>query len=157
MLLYGSATTSTGGVKWDPIQGQAELDAEGGASFCADYFFPKDAPGKEGVTAVALCDQQSGWLAGHVVDSKGSGTQQAVEHVLRDLRRTGHHGMIVVKTDQEAAIIDLLRAVAQQRGESRTVFETPARSDSKGKGAAVTAVQSIDEMVRTLSVDLEER
>ena len=26
---------------------QTELDAEGGASICADYFFPKDAPGKE--------------------------------------------------------------------------------------------------------------
>ena len=55
-----------------PFQAQAELDAEGGASICADNFFPKDAPGNEGVTAVALCDQQSGWLAAHVVDNKGS-------------------------------------------------------------------------------------
>ena len=69
----------------------------------------------------------------------------------------GHHGKIVVETDQEAAIVDLLRTVAQQRGESRTVFETAARSDSKGNGAAEKAVQSIEEMVRTLMVDLEDR
>ena len=50
-----------------PLQTDAELDAESGALICADYFFPRDAPGKEGVTAVARCDQQSGWLAGHVV------------------------------------------------------------------------------------------
>jgi hypothetical protein len=75
-------------------QAQAELDAERGASICADYFFPRDAPGKEGVTAVALCDRQTGWLAGHVVSSKGSGTQEAVGQVLRDLRRMGHHGKI---------------------------------------------------------------
>ena len=102
-----------------PLQAQAELDAEGGASICAEYFFPKDAPGKEGVTAVALCDQQSGWLAAHVVDNEGSGTKKAVDQILRDLRRMGHHGKIVVKTDQESAIIDLLRVVAQQRGEAR--------------------------------------
>jgi hypothetical protein len=94
-----------------PLQAQAELDAENGASICADYFFPKDAPGKEGVTAVALCDQQSGWLAAHVVDNKGSGTRKGVDQILRDLRRMGHHGKVVVKTDQEAAIIDLLRGL----------------------------------------------
>ena len=69
----------------------------------------------------------------------------------------GHHGEIVVKTDQEAAIIDLLRVVAQQRGEARTIFTTAARSDSKGNGPAEESVQSTEEMVRTLMVDLEER
>ena len=76
---------------------------------------------------------------------------------MRDLRRMGHHGKIVVKTDQESAIIDLLRTVAKERGEARTVFETAARSDSKGNGEAEKAVQSIEEMLRTLMVDLEER
>ena len=91
---------------------------------------------------MALCDQQSGWLAAHVVDNEGSETRKAVEHILRDLRRMGHHGKIVVKTDQEAAIIDLIRVVAQQRGEARTIFTTAARSDSKGNGPAEKAVQS---------------
>ena len=57
--------------KEGPLQSQADLDAAGGESICADYFIPKDAPGKEGVTAVALCDRQTGWLAGHVVSSNG--------------------------------------------------------------------------------------
>ena len=30
-----------------PLQAQAELDAESGASICADYFFPEDAPGRK--------------------------------------------------------------------------------------------------------------
>ena len=62
-----------------------------------------------------------------------------------------------MKTDQEAAIIDLLRVVAQQRGEARTIFTTAARSDSKGNGPAEKAVQSVEEMVRTLMVDQEAR
>lgn len=104
-----------------PLQAQAELDAEGGASICADYFFSRDAPGKEGVTAVAICDRQTGWLAGHVVSNKGSGTQEAVEQILRDPRRMGHHGKVVVKADQEAAIVDLLQAVAKERRVSHNV------------------------------------
>ena len=63
----------------------------------------------------------------------------------------------MVNTGQESAIIDLLRTVAKERGEARTVFETAARIDSKGNGEAEKAVQSIEEMVRTLMVDLEER
>ena len=62
-----------------------------------------------------------------------------------------------MKTDQKAAIMDLLRIVAKERGDARTVFETAARSDSKGNGEAEHSVQSIEEMVRTLMVDLEER
>ena len=41
--------------------------------------------------------------------------------------------------------MDPLRTPAQQRGESRTVFETAARSDSKGNGAAKMAMQIIEE------------
>ena len=92
-----------------------------------------------------------------MVSSKGSATQETVEQVLRDLRRMGHHGKIVVKIDQESAIIDLLRTVAKEQGEARTVFETVARSDSKGNGEAEKAVQSIEEMVHTLLLDLDER
>ena len=55
----------------------------------------------------------------------------------------------MVKTDQESAIRDLLPTVARARGEAHTVFETAARSDSKGNGEAEKAVQSIEEMVRT--------
>ena len=88
----------------------------------------------------------------------GSGTQESVEQVLRDLRRMGHHGNIVVRTDQESAIIDLLRTVAKERGEARTIFETAAGSESRGNGVAEQkAVNSIEDMVRALMVDLEER
>ena len=49
----------------------ADLEAANGASICADYFFPKDKPGDKGVTAIAICDTASQYLAAHVVDVKG--------------------------------------------------------------------------------------
>ena len=57
---------------------QAELDEANGASICADYFFPRDGPGVDGVTAFAMCDRKSHFLAGHVVDSKGASAEHAL-------------------------------------------------------------------------------
>ena len=68
----------------------ADLEAANGASICADYFFPRDKPGDKGITAIAICDIASQYLAGHVVDSKGASDEHAVGQVLRDLRRMGH-------------------------------------------------------------------
>ena len=59
--------------------------------------------------------------------------------------------------DQESSITDLFKAVAKERGDARTVLAHAARSDSKGNGQAEKAVQSIEEMVRTLMIDLEQR
>ena len=69
----------------------------------------------------------------------------------------GHYGSLRVRTDQESSIVDLFKAVAKERGDSPTVLETAARSDSKGNGEAEKAVQTIEGMVRTLMIDLEER
>ena len=99
----------------------------------------------------------SQFLAGHVVDSKGASAEHIVQQVLKDLRKMGHYGDIKVRMDQESSLSDLFRAVARQRGSSRTVITHAARSDSKGNGQAEKAVQSIEEMLRTLFIDLEQR
>ena len=83
---------------------------------CADYFFPKDAPGhKQGVTAFAVMDRASKFLAGHVVEAKGAGPHNAVSQVLTYLRNTGHFDKVVIRTDQEASIMDLLKSVAKRK------------------------------------------
>ena len=134
----------------------SELEAANGSSSCADYFFPKDKPGYTGVTALAICDTESQFLAGHVVDAKGASVGHAIVQIMRDLRKMGHYGSLRVKTDQESSIADLFRAVAKERGDARTVLEHAAQSDSKGNGQAEKAVQSIEEMVSTLLIDREQ-
>ena len=69
----------------------------------------------------------------------------------------GHYGDVKVRMDQESALSDLFRAVGRARGSARTVLTHAARSDSKGNGQAEKAVQSVEEMVRTLMIDLESR
>jgi len=135
---------------------QDELDAAN-AHVSADYFFPKDAPGHKGVTAIAIRDRATKFLTGHVVEQKGAGQQGAVSQVLKDLRKMGYHDKVVIRTDQEASIVDLFKRLAMDRGASKTILETAPRSDSKANCEAENAVQSIDQMVRTLTVDLTER
>ena len=84
-----------------------DVDTSGGASICADYFFPRDRPGEEKVTALAVCDFASQFLAGHIVESKGASAENVVKQVLKDLRKMGHHGDIKVGMDQESSISDL--------------------------------------------------
>ena len=48
-----------------------DINTEGKESICADYFFPRDGPGEEKVTALAVCDFASQFLAAHLVDSNG--------------------------------------------------------------------------------------
>ena len=66
-----------------------DLEAANSASICADYFFPKDKPGDKGVTAIAICDTASQYLAAHIVDVKGASAEHAAKQVLRDLRAWG--------------------------------------------------------------------
>ena len=127
---------------------QHGLDAAN-AHISADYFFPKDAPGHKGVTAIAVRDRETKLLAGHVVEQKGAGQQGAVSQLLKDLREMGHHDRIVIRTDQEASSIDNFKRVAKDRGASKTILETAPRSDTKANGEAESAVQSIEQMVRT--------
>ena len=74
------------------------------SSICADYFFPRDRPGAESITALAMCDVASQFRAAHVVDSKGASARHAVKQVLRDLRKMGHYGDMKVRMDQESSL-----------------------------------------------------
>ena len=87
----------------------------------------------------------------------GASAEHAAKQVLRELRTMGHYGRLRVNMDQESSLTDVFKAVARDRGDARTVITHAARSDSKGNGQAEKAVQSIEEMVRTLMIDLESR
>ena len=73
------------------------------------------------MTAIAVRDRATKLLAGHVVEQKGAGQQGAVGQLLKDLRQMCHHDKIVIRTDQEASIIDLFKRVAKDRGTSKTI------------------------------------
>ena len=53
--------------------------------------------------------------------------------MVRDIERMGHHGRIVLRSDQEPALVDLANHVARLRGDAATVLEhSPKDSQSNG-------------------------
>ena len=67
--------TSTDGAKADPYKHKQPWMRKEEHQLVRITSSLEMLPGRNGVTSVALCDRQTGWLAGHVVSSKGSGTQ----------------------------------------------------------------------------------
>ena len=63
----------------------------------------------------------------------------------------------MVRSDQEAALRSLVSEVARLRGDAVTIPEHPAVGDSQGNGFVGRAVRTVEEMVRTLKLDLETR
>ena len=127
------------------------------AEVVLDYCFMRDLEGEEAVPVLVIKDRWSKLLSVHVVPSKGAGCEWVVQQVKRDLQRMGHHGRLILKSDQEAAIVDLLNEVTRARGDVPTVVENSAVGDSQGNGFIERGVRSVEEMVRTLKFDLEER
>ena len=77
-----------------------------------DYCFPRDAIGGESVVVLVARDRETKMTTAHVVPAKGADIEWIAEQVCRDLLKFGHHGDLVLKSDQEPAITELLREVA---------------------------------------------
>eukprot|EP00974_Lingulodinium_polyedra_P083072 8045278-Lingulodinium_polyedra.AAC.1 len=64
---------------------------------------------------------------------KGASTEEAVERALQGIHDLGHRGPLVVKTDNEPALISLREELLAQLPEGALPQEPPAReSESNG-------------------------
>jgi len=95
-------------------------------------------------------------LVAHVVPMKGADHEWVVRQISRDLMKMGHHGKVILRTDQEPALLDLMREVAKER-DAETILEESPVGDSKGNGFAERAVQQVEEMLRVHKLALETR
>ena len=99
-----------------------------------DYCFPRNEVGGETVPVLVGRVSDSKALLGHVVPAKGAGVEWTVKQIIKDLQKMGLHGTVVLKSDQEPAIVDLMKSVAKERGEARTLIEHSPVADSQGNG-----------------------
>ena len=79
------------------------------------------------------------------------------EQVCRDLQKFGIRGDVVFKTDQEPALVDLVKQICALRPSSRSCLTHSGVGDSKGNGLAERAVQSLEEMIRVHKLTFESR
>ena len=85
---------------------------------------------------------------------KGVGGGYAFKQYLRDIRKHGYHHKVLIRSDGEHAMGDLLKKVSELRA-SETVLETSPAGDSRANGRAERAVQAIEKQVRVLKLAVE--
>ena len=103
----------------------------------------------------SLC--RSVWL--YAVETKVSMDEWMIQQVCDDLETIGFKNeRLVLKTDQEPAIVDVMKEIQKTREcEYGTAIDNSRVGDYDSNGAIENAVGSIEGVVRTLRVALEER
>ena len=85
-----------------------------------DYCSMRDQPGMESAKILVSKDRAFLMVSAHVVPLKGAVLDWVIQQCARDLERLGHYGQVTWKADQEPAIVDVLRDVANLRGSRGT-------------------------------------
>ena len=93
-------------------------------------------------------------VSAHMVPVKGAVIDRVIQQCARDLERLGHYGQITLKSDQEPAIVDVLREIANFRGSRGTLLEHSPVADSQSNGFIERGIRSVEEMTRVILLDL---
>ena len=96
-------------------------------------------------------------VSAHVVPLKGAVLDWVIQQCARDLERLGHYGQVTLKSDQEAAFVDVLRKIANLRGSLGTLLEHSPIADSQSNGLIERGIRSVEDMTRVLLFDLSRR
>ena len=113
--------------------------------------------GGDWIPVLVSRDRATKILRSHVVPPKGADIDWVVKQCLRDLELLGHYGTVTLRSDQEDALVALLREIADGRPEERTILENNFVADSRANGFIERAVRGTEEMVRVIKLDLEKR
>ena len=106
-------------------------------------------------TVLVTKDRKSSGICANVVPRKGVGGGFIVKQYDRDVKKLGHHHKILIRSDAEPAIKDLLTKAAEVRAPETVLDNTPA-GDSKANGRAERAVQAMEKQTRVLKIATEE-
>ena len=108
---------------------------------CGSRLLLLNVGGGDYVPVIVMKDYDTRLLAAHVVLVKGADIEWASKQLVRRL---------VIRSDQEPALVNLLEEAAKMRGDSTTVLEHSLVGDSQGNGFIERGVRTIEEMVRTI-------
>ena len=78
-----------------------------------DYAFVRKEEEQELATILVMKDRESKAVITNLVQSKGRGFDDTVQRVVTNVRRLGHRGRLIIKTDGENALMDLREAVME--------------------------------------------
>eukprot|EP00969_Alexandrium_andersonii_P193203 8533256-Alexandrium_andersonii.AAC.1 len=83
-----------------------------------DYCFLSKDTSQASLTVLVVKDRDSRAILAHPVLCKGRLHSDTVDQAAESIRRLGHRGRVLLKTDNEPALIDLKQGVADRLAES---------------------------------------
>ena len=101
-------------------------------------------------------DQRTSRRFATLATNKQSNNRATIEQITLCLRRMGHRGSVEIQIDGEPSLVELMTSVAAQRDVPTLLRRSPAY-DSQANGRVERCVRSIEEISRTLKLDLEQR
>ena len=129
--------------------------------FHMDFMFlgPKEVAGQT-LACMVVREAETRMTMAAAVPYKTTGTYIS-ERIVAFLHETGClHGDIIVRSDQEPAVMSIIEEVGKiraQRGGGRFVVENSPVGSSQSNGVAEKAIQSVQGQVRVLKLALEKR
>ena len=81
-----------------------------------DCSFMRDQPEMESAKMLVRKDRAIRMVSAHVVPLKEAVIDWVIQQCARELERLGLYGQITLKSDQEPAIVDVLKEIANLRG-----------------------------------------
>ena len=125
-----------------------------------DYMNPKSEDGKDrGIDSLPILvgiDRRHKYHSATMVPNKGCNAH-AIRSVVREIDLAGYNRLII-KSDQEPAILDLLRAAKRERAEDIEIQpeESPV-GEHQSNGDIERAVQAVEGQIRCMILSLESR
>ena len=120
-----------------------------------DDAFLRESESDETMAILVMKDRDTKMVFADVVEIKGRGLEGTVENVVRNIAWLGHKKVILC-TDQEPAILDLINGIIEVRQEP-TIPQNSQVGESQANGLVERAVRSVKDQVRTLRLALQKR
>ena len=121
-----------------------------------DYAFVRREGETERATVLLLKDRRSRAMRAWVMQHKGASTEEAVDRGLKGIIDFGHRGAILVKTDNEPALIALRDALLARLPEGAAPVLVPVR-ESESNGAIENGVKMFKGLLRVHLAALERK
>jgi len=145
------------GKNWAHYKAKEEEEESRSPELCLDYCFLRDRVGGPSLPVLVGKDRGSGAIVAHAVPEKGAGLQWTAKQLCRDLVKLGIGGQVVIKGDQEPALVSVIEEVVKLRGSDRTIPEYSPVGESQSNGLAERGVQTIEGLVRSHKLELEKK
>ena len=140
----------------DAHRKQGQPNESDGPEINWDYCFLRNRPAEASIPVLVGKDRKTRCFVAHVVPGKGAKSDWIAVQMVRDFRKMGYHGRVVVRSDGEPAIRDLMQELARARGDLETSIENTPPGDSRANGYAERAVRSLEEQIRAIKIGFEQ-